>query len=382
MSPYRALRLLLLPVLGGSVAIGAAGCTSADTSDTAGTSDSGDTSDTADTRIETTACMQVDEGTTECPAAVDVDPSALFPACGSTIEEITGEGTLSEGTIGEETTEPGPICCYPVIETQSTCDYGRPFRVGGESIVATPTDTDRGWGGRGVPRVEDLSQEARAALAERWTLAALDEHAAIAAFSRIVLDLLALGAPAELVLDTTRAAADEVRHARLGFSLASAYAGRTVAPGAFPFEHPIVPATDLVTLAVDATREGCIGETVSAMLAAEAAELAEDPAVREALATIARDEMRHSQLAWRTVRWAMETGGEAVRDAVAEVFRAVARQGASVPPRGVFDDPVVLARHGLLDRRSTRRVADRALAEVILPSAAVLLGKGDARMCA
>jgi hypothetical protein len=73
---------------------------------------------------------------------------------------------------------------------------------------------------------------------------------------------------------------------------------------------------------------------------------------------------------------------ESVREAVAEVFRAVARQGASVAPRGVFDDAAVLARHGLLDRSGTRRVADRALAEVILACAEVLLGEADERMCA
>jgi hypothetical protein len=321
--------------------------------------------------------MAVADDATSCPAADDVDPADLFGDCGSTIRAVVGEGTLSAGGIGFGGDTGGQICCYSVRETMSTCDYGRPYLEDGAARVA-PVTRSRGWSRRSRPSVEGLSPRARAALATRWTRAALDEHAAIAAFSRVSLDLLAAGAPAALVDATHRAARDEVRHARLGFALASTYAGETVAPGAFPFTQALSPSGDLVALAVATTREGCIGETVSTLLALEAARLARDPAVRATLATIARDETRHAALAWRTVRWAMQRGGAPVREAVAAVFAEVAREGVAVPPplgpSADFDDAAILEPHGLLGRARTLAVADDALRRVILPCAQGLLG--------
>ncbi len=78
----------------------------------------------------------------------------------------------------------------------------------------------------------------------------------------------------------------------------------------------------LARLAVSTLKEGCIGETVAAVIAAEQLARATDPAVRAALAGIAADEARHAELAWRTVAWAMDTGGPAVREAVDAALRA------------------------------------------------------------
>ena len=49
--------------------------------------------------------------------------------------------------------------------------------------------------------------------------------AEIASFARTSLDLLALGAPADLVAETHRAALDEIEHARIAYALASAFSG-------------------------------------------------------------------------------------------------------------------------------------------------------------
>jgi hypothetical protein len=48
-----------------------------------------------------------------------------------------------------------------------------------------------------------------------------------------------------------------------------------------------------------------VGETVAAAEAAEACEHARDSGVRQILATIAADERRHAELAWRFVGWAI-----------------------------------------------------------------------------
>ena len=66
--------------------------------------------------------------------------------------------------------------------------------------------------------------EARAVLAEHWTQEAAFEHASIASFARLTLDLLSVGAPPDL-LDAARATLDEIEHARITFALATATAG-------------------------------------------------------------------------------------------------------------------------------------------------------------
>lgn len=56
------------------------------------------------------------------------------------------------------------------------------------------------------------------------------EHASVAAFARFTLQLLAMGAPAELVQASVGAAADELDHARLRFGIADRFDGRLGAP--------------------------------------------------------------------------------------------------------------------------------------------------------
>ena len=115
----------------------------------------------------------------------------------------------------------------------------------------------------------------RAELATRWTEVALMEHASIAAFARFALEILSLGAPPELLVQTHAAMTDETVHARDAFALASAYAGRAVGPGALDVGAALSSRTplDIVRTTI---LEGCIGETVAAVEAAEAREHATD----------------------------------------------------------------------------------------------------------
>ena len=49
-----------------------------------------------------------------------------------------------------------------------------------------------------------------ASKAQAWRLSGLAEHSSVAAFARAALELMAVGAPAELVADAHQAAIDEV----------------------------------------------------------------------------------------------------------------------------------------------------------------------------
>jgi hypothetical protein len=132
-------------------------------------------------------------------------------------------------------------------------------------------------------------------------------------------------------------------------------------------------AASLAELAASAVREGCVGESIAAVLAAEQLARATDPAVREALAAIADDEARHAELAFRAVAWALAAGGAEVRAAVAAAFEDAARRLPEAGDPG--EDPTgALAAHGRLDAVAGRAAAARALCEVVLPCARALLG--------
>src|SRR5689334_16578031 len=74
-----------------------------------------------------------------------------------------------------------------------------------------------------VPNVDVLPMELRHRIGRAWRDAALAEHASSVALARFVMELLAIGAPLELVGAAQHAIADETMHAQLAFGLARAY---------------------------------------------------------------------------------------------------------------------------------------------------------------
>lgn len=315
------------------------------------------------------ACIYVDEDAT-CPDPADVDKSTMMGSCGSTVVNITGPGTYEDNVnwwAGDTGAAPG--CCYPVRETAPTCVYGRPLKsADGHATLAART-ADPAWAAALCPA--DAPPSVRAALASRWTRAALDEHASVAAFAKVSLELLRFGAPPDLVARTHQAALDEVRHAGLGFAVASAFSDTPVGPGPMPLST--VPlAETLAEFAAETAREGCLGEGLASLLAVVAAERVADPVLKRVLATIAEDEAEHARLAWRTVRWAIETGGPEVARAVAAVFQDAVEKGIAVPEAPEAD----LSSWGLLSRAEAEALGRACLAEVVVPAARALLGDG------
>ncbi|MGK3965247.1 ferritin-like domain-containing protein [Sorangium sp. So ce118] len=271
-------------------------------------------------------------------------------------------------------------CCYTFLPpgecVTMASSSGRPFLVGARSLHAAAVPGVAWRSARAADGttadVRRLSAEARAELARAWTSDALLEHASVASFGRFALELLAVGAPAELVEAAHHAALDEIRHAGLCFALAGAYGGAPVGPSAFPFGGAVAVSEDLAAVAASAAREGCVGETLAAVLAAEQLGQARDPAVRAALTVIAADEARHAELAWRAVAWAVATGGAEVRAAVIDAF-AAAEEVLAGFASGAVASPE-LAAHGRLGATEAAAVLRRALDEVVRPAAAALLG--------
>jgi hypothetical protein len=204
------------------------------------------------------------------------------------------------------------------------------------------------------------------------------EHASVAAFARFSLQLLQLGAPAELVASAAAAMQDEIRHARACFELARRHSNEDMGPGPLAMDGAL-EHTDLAQIVLDALREGCIGETVAAIEASEALQHCEDPAARAVLERIAIEEGQHAELAWRFVAWAIETR-PALVDQVRQAFAlelAGARPEPERAPRDVSAADRQLARHGLLSSPLRAALRQRVLAGVVAPCAdALLAGAG------
>jgi hypothetical protein len=391
----RSLAVRLLALLGtASLAGSSGGCWDGETVLTgfgggATTRDAGGTTGTTITSSETassaTSTCAVPAGGTPCggwmrqrcftPAAFPcpTDPCVALSALGSGDCGLDG---LEVCQIQSGPVESQGMCCYGTA-AKVCVGGGRPYLVAERAVVAaTHLGTgERGWSAGERPDVDALTAEERATLAEAWTANGLLEHASVASFSRFALSLLAAGAPADLVHDTHRAALDEIVHARLCFALASAYKGETVAPGPFPVGAGVHVSASLAAIAVSTVGEGCVGETVAAVVASEQLARTTDPAVRAALARIASDEARHAELAWRTVAWAVKTGGEEVRAAVAHAL-LVAIEGAPGPNATRADTAgdrgARTEAHGHLGDATLATVVAAAMTEVVAPAARVL----------
>ena len=213
------------------------------------------------------------------------------------------------------------LSCRP----QGGCVVGRPFLIDSEARRASVVHAASDWSARvRSSRVEGLSAERRREHAAYWANIATMEHASIAAFARFTLELLARGAPAVLVRESQEAGLDELEHARLAFALASQYAGQELAPGNLDIGGALdADANDFVDSLV---LEGCIGESVAAAIAAAHAEATGDEAVRVVLERVIADETRHAALAWKTLRWAMSQGGDAVVARVERLLRSAERE--------------------------------------------------------
>jgi len=278
-------------------------------------------------------------------------------------------GIAFDGTLRPYVSTDGSECCYAVVERQITIHAipGRALRIDGQPHVAGVGDGD-GWRADLAPDLA-ISDDVRARLAAVWLEAARLEHASIAAFSSLALRLVAAGAPAELVAAAHRAALDEIEHARISFELASAYAGRRLAPGEFEAALRAPTAGSLRELALETFVDGCINETAAAHHAEVAAAGAIDPVVASALHGIAGDEARHAELAWAVIAWCLREGAVSV-----EELRAIAsRAGGEAAPR---DED--LAPHGVLGDAATAAIRTAVLGEVVDPCLAALSRRAEA----
>ncbi len=266
----------------------------------------------------------------------------------------------------------GDMCCtWALVEFGLVCP-GRPFVVDGHARVP-PVVEREDWSRPTAIEVDGLTVEQRTVLASAWAAEGCHEAASVASFSRFVLQLAAMGSPPSFVDAAQRALADEVEHAKTFFGLATAYGERGVGPGPLPVDGALEGLAAPIDIAVSLANEGCIAETISAMQLLEAARRCGDPRIRAALREIADQELQHAELAWSTLAWMLARGDDEMRAAVATAF--INARGA-VPRSVSVSDALpadVLRAHGRLDAAARLQVAERALENVVEPTAATLL---------
>jgi hypothetical protein len=259
------------------------------------------------------------------------------------------------------------------------CFVGRPFLIAGHPRQAPSTVRDDWYGERfdDRPLAADADPGLRAAIARGWLDRGLMEHASVAAFARFTLQLLSLGAPADLVAASASAARDEIRHANDCFALARRQLDHDVGPAPLPLGGAL-DEMDLSEIVLSTLHEGCIGETVAALEAAEALQHCQDPATRAVLERIAVEEGRHAELAWRFVAWALSVGPPSLIEHVRRVVTAelTAPSVATVTELSALDRGLV--RHGLLAAPLRAALRERALSGIVSPCARALLAQASA----
>lgn len=305
--------------------------------------------------------------------ATSADASASGGAATGGASTGGSGGASGGGTGGAAGSGIGGTCTpYPQCVT-----VRRPFLVGADlrsSSVAERAD----WMDV-VSAVEVPHARTAEFLAEAWLRDALEEHASVAAFARFTLLLLSVGAPPELVILSQRASLDEIQHARACFALAHRYGSRSVGPASLQVADSLTPMSlaDVVALTVT---EGCVGETLGALLATEQLAHATDPGVRRVLGRIARDEARHAELAWKFLAWALEQGQTAVQAAAERAFAAASEEIRRMPVVDYGVDREQWHAHGRVTCAEAREISAAGLDEVVQPCLAALIAKSTGQL--
>ncbi len=207
----------------------------------------------------------------------------------------------------------GPNVCGPAASNPEECCYvfnvdlgciaiGRPLNIDG-GVRMAPVCESSEWT-REVPGdVSGLSDEQKEILVDGWLKAAREEHASVASFARFTMELMALGAPPELLASATRAQADEISHARSSFAIASKIAGIDYGPGPLDIHGALPEETTIEDVLVQTIFEGCVNETLAAAEADWLAERCQVSSIQKVQKQISQDEARHAGLGWKTVRW-------------------------------------------------------------------------------
>ncbi len=147
------------------------------------------------------------------------------------------------------------------------------------------------------------------------------EAASVHAFLQLQAELVHHGAPEALQRAAAACAADEVRHAAQVGALARARGAAVVAPEVVHTE-----IRSLAEIAADNAAEGCGREAWGALLGLWQAAHAADGDVREVMAAVAADEIRHAEFSFALDAWLQERLTAQQQAEVARIRRRARRR--------------------------------------------------------
>jgi len=308
-----------------------------------------------------------------CGASGKIDPddggandSAVDAATDALTLADTGQADTSP--VCEAGTQPGGDGgCAPIVQSAR-----RPFLVGRSLRSAVVTER-RDWSRKVAPVTGSVDVKTAEALAQSWLQDGLEEHASVAAFARFTMHLLSVGAPPDLVGRSQRASLDEIEHARSCFALAERLGKRPRGPSSLRIDDAVGPVS-LAEIAALTAEEGCVGETLGAVLAAEQLARASDPETVKVLRRIAADEARHAELAWRFAKWAVVNGGEDVKQAIGQAAERAIQATLDIEIRA-YDgiDLDAWHAHGRLTCSEARALMADAVREIVCPCLAAVM---------
>lgn len=189
-------------------------------------------------------------------------------------------------------------------------------------------------------------------IGDRLARQAYYEAVSVVAFERLVVALERAGAPEVLVARARRAADDEARHASIFRDLAAHHGVST------PELDVAHAAPTLFELAVENASEGCVRETLGAVITMHQAEHAASAEIRAAFAAICDDEAEHAAFSWELRSWfdtRLDARERARVDAAYRAALEAARAEACESP----DAPGLAI--GLPSAPRTRRMLDLAV---------------------
>lgn len=216
----------------------------------------------------------------------------------------------------------------------------------------------------------ELTGPERARLAETWRRRSAAEYLAVSTFSILAIDLVAAGAPADVLSHCVRAQLDEIRHAELAIRMVEIYGGKRIEPVAGMSRLPDSPETPKLHQAVANTLlVSCVSETYATTVLLATRDQTTDPVAHAVLTSIYSDEVMHARLGWSYLRFGIEKGGQGVIDAAAAMVPRAVKGVATVVERErpVGEVTEAVRRHGLMTPAEERVVFSQCVREVLVP---------------
>lgn len=320
-------------------------------------------------------CFGIDEGK-KCPPLEEVNkkmPSNSTDYCGNKTGEYLeivdfvsqNPQAFTKNTIDKPPPpdDAGDTCCYKAryqpIDTVPNCVPGRPYVQEGENVLAQLIQMKGDWRHNGTS-IPFGTKEERKSAGHFYLETARAEHASVASFNRFSLELISLGAPANLIRRAQEAALDEVRHAQQAFSISNTLLSKEFQPSAMSIDVQL--AKNHLALAKAVLEEAAIQETIAVLLAVEQLRVVQSPVIKAYLQEVVEDESRHAELAFDTLRWCLEMGGEEVRTLIHDRIQESIHFSTKMYPKEAI---IAL---GIPSQDTLKRMVQRGIREVIIPS--------------